>query len=266
MPVGKYYCDYCDKEFQDTPAARKRHLQGVQHHRNRALWYDSLRHQDPNQIPLNPQAFGKGFCNRFLKAGFCPYGDSCKYQHPKQNLQGQIAQGTPGCALSQSFGMSLGNLPPSLRPPPEGGYPSLPFVMQLANVLMSLGNLLPLLRPPEGVYPSLSLLTVAELVRGFGPKDLDSSKSSHKDNALICDALEVEASALANPRSNVRESSFNYAHVCNLPKLCSVIEESICIPEAFVSAVRTQQVRKRAPFLSLFLAWFPLLICAYEAQ
>lgn len=146
MPVGKYYCDYCDKEFQDTPAARKRHLQVVQHHRNRALWYDSVRHQDPNQVPLNPQAFGKGFCSGFLKTGFCPYGDSCKYQHPKQNLQGQIAQGTPvagfadnlqmqvpggslqGRALSQSFGMSLGNLPPSLRPPPEGGYPPLPFV------------------------------------------------------------------------------------------------------------------------------------------
>lgn len=25
-------------------------------------------------------------------------------------------------------GVSLGNLPPSLQPPPEGGYPPLPFV------------------------------------------------------------------------------------------------------------------------------------------
>jgi hypothetical protein len=45
MPLGKYYCDYCDKQFQDTPAARKRHLQGVQHQRARALWYDTARHQ-----------------------------------------------------------------------------------------------------------------------------------------------------------------------------------------------------------------------------
>jgi len=45
MPLGKYYCDYCDKQFQDTPAARKRHLQGTQHQRARALWYDSVRHQ-----------------------------------------------------------------------------------------------------------------------------------------------------------------------------------------------------------------------------
>ncbi|RRT50743.1 hypothetical protein B296_00029242 [Ensete ventricosum] len=43
MPLGKYYCDYCDKQFQDTPAARKRHLQGLHHHRARALWYDSFK-------------------------------------------------------------------------------------------------------------------------------------------------------------------------------------------------------------------------------
>ena len=43
MPLGKYYCDYCDKEFQDTPFARKRHLQGLQHLRAKALWYDSFK-------------------------------------------------------------------------------------------------------------------------------------------------------------------------------------------------------------------------------
>lgn len=45
MPLGKYYCDYCEKQFQDTPAARKRHLDGAQHHRARALWYDAVRRQ-----------------------------------------------------------------------------------------------------------------------------------------------------------------------------------------------------------------------------
>lgn len=55
MPLGKYYCDYCDKQFQDTPAARKRHLQGVQHQRARALWYDSIRHQgQPATLPSSP--------------------------------------------------------------------------------------------------------------------------------------------------------------------------------------------------------------------
>lgn len=42
MGLGKYYCDYCDKQFQDTPFARKRHLQGIQHLRAKALWFDSL--------------------------------------------------------------------------------------------------------------------------------------------------------------------------------------------------------------------------------
>uniref|UniRef100_A0A453ELM8 U1-type domain-containing protein n=2 Tax=Aegilops tauschii subsp. strangulata TaxID=200361 RepID=A0A453ELM8_AEGTS len=55
MPLGKYYCDYCDKEFQDTAAARRRHLQGAQHHRARALWYDSVRRQGyVPPVPLPP--------------------------------------------------------------------------------------------------------------------------------------------------------------------------------------------------------------------
>ncbi|KAM7470099.1 hypothetical protein LguiA_008282 [Lonicera macranthoides] len=149
MPLGKYYCDYCDKEFQDTPFARKRHLQGVQHHRAKAQWYDSLR--DPNQI--HPETLGKGVCNRFIRTGSCPYGDSCKYYHPKQNLRSTDTQGLavtnftdniqtpsilgsqlvggtsfPGETVRDSMGVSLGNLPPSLKPPPEGGYPPLPFV------------------------------------------------------------------------------------------------------------------------------------------
>ncbi|KNA23322.1 hypothetical protein SOVF_025860 isoform B [Spinacia oleracea] len=94
MTVGKYHCDYCDKEFKDTPAARRRHLQGIQHHRNRKLWYDSLSlPQDPTGIPAVAQTFGNGVCNRFLRTGFCPYGDSCKYRHPKHNLQGPVTQG-----------------------------------------------------------------------------------------------------------------------------------------------------------------------------
>ncbi|XP_027157367.1 zinc finger CCCH domain-containing protein 3 isoform X3 [Coffea eugenioides] len=89
MPLGKYYCDYCDKEFQDTAAARKRHLQGVHHQRAKALWYDSLR-SDANQIPA-PGALGKqGVCNRFVRTGSCQYGDSCKYYHPKQNPNDQV--------------------------------------------------------------------------------------------------------------------------------------------------------------------------------
>ncbi|XP_019244920.1 PREDICTED: zinc finger CCCH domain-containing protein 3 isoform X2 [Nicotiana attenuata] len=152
MPLGKYYCDYCDKEFQDTAAARRRHLQGVQHQRAKALWYDSLR-TDP-QLYNDPDSFGKGVCNHFVRTGYCQYGDSCKYYHPKQNSQNVqqtgIPPGTttregshlkrvpnsqpfgsvsfPGDVFRENAGAKLGNLPPSLRPPPEGGYPPLPFV------------------------------------------------------------------------------------------------------------------------------------------
>ncbi|XP_019244924.1 PREDICTED: zinc finger CCCH domain-containing protein 3 isoform X5 [Nicotiana attenuata] len=128
MPLGKYYCDYCDKEFQDTAAARRRHLQGVQHQRAKALWYDSLR-TDP-QLYNDPDSFGKGVCNHFVRTGYCQYGDSCKYYHPKQNSQNVQQTGIPpaGDVFRENAGAKLGNLPPSLRPPPEGGYPPLPFV------------------------------------------------------------------------------------------------------------------------------------------
>ncbi|KAE8010364.1 hypothetical protein FH972_006739 [Carpinus fangiana] len=126
MPLGKYYCDYCDKQFQDTPYARKRHLQGLHHLRAKALWFDSLNLQDANQAYT--EGFGKGVCNRFVKTGFCQYGDSCKYFHPKNNLPNVNAQGLSGDVLLDSIGMSWRNLPPSLKPPPEGGYQPLPFV------------------------------------------------------------------------------------------------------------------------------------------
>ncbi|WOL15970.1 zinc finger CCCH domain-containing protein 3 isoform X1 [Canna indica] len=152
MPLGKYYCDYCDKQFQDTPAARKRHLQGLHHQRARALWYDSFK--EPHGAPLfHPDgSLAKGVCHHFMRTGVCKYGDACKYFHPKQgmlnpassmtgsnyavtppflstpvsNLTGDSLSGARNI-INQS-GISWGNLPPSLRPPPDGGYPPLPFV------------------------------------------------------------------------------------------------------------------------------------------
>ncbi|CAL9078684.1 unnamed protein product [Musa textilis] len=150
MPLGKYYCDYCDKQFQDTPAARKRHLQGLHHHRARALWYDSFK--EPHGAPLF-QPYGslaKGVCHHFVRTGVCKYRDACKYFHPKQDVlnptpavtgmkhmeaiqfQNSLASNLPGDSMSGNIinqaGISWGNLPPSLRPPPEGGYPPLLFL------------------------------------------------------------------------------------------------------------------------------------------
>ncbi|KAK2403289.1 C2H2 and C2HC zinc fingers superfamily protein [Trifolium repens] len=31
MPIRKYYFEYCEKQFQDTPSDRKRHNAGIQH-------------------------------------------------------------------------------------------------------------------------------------------------------------------------------------------------------------------------------------------
>ncbi|WCJ26875.1 Zinc finger matrin-type protein 5 [Euphorbia peplus] len=145
MPAGKYYCDYCDKEFQDTPVARKRHLYSSSHLRAKSVWYNSLKYTD------RETGFTKGVCNRFVNTGFCPFGDSCKYLHPSNthnltnatvsqglhnSLQSPIVTGTqivggsclPGDVLRHNLGTSWGNLPPSLTPPPEGGYMHLPFV------------------------------------------------------------------------------------------------------------------------------------------
>ncbi|KAK8270985.1 hypothetical protein V6Z11_D11G232100 [Gossypium hirsutum] len=148
MLLGKYYCDYCDKQFQDTPAARKRHLQGLQHLRAKAQWFHSIADLCQTSVP----PFSKGVCNRFLNIGFFQYGDNCKYFHPNNDSRTPnppLSTVAPSVFFSVCFinsylfmqcnasgvegngnGMAIswGNLPPSLKPPPKDGYPPLPFV------------------------------------------------------------------------------------------------------------------------------------------
>ncbi|KAH6819014.1 hypothetical protein C2S51_002617 [Perilla frutescens var. frutescens] len=145
MPLGKYYCDYCDKQFQDTPSSRRRHLQGVAHQRAKALWYDAAR--SSSQWGLDQvddfQSVGKGVCNRFVRTGSCQYGESCRYYHPQKKMPDTNSERMEGTSAANFFnggatlpvvlfgnqlGTSLGNLPPSLLPPPENGYPPLPFI------------------------------------------------------------------------------------------------------------------------------------------
>ncbi|GJN37810.1 hypothetical protein PR202_gb26801 [Eleusine coracana subsp. coracana] len=132
MPLGKYYCDYCDKQFQDTPAARKRHLQGAQHQRARAAWYDAVRHQDQHggasSLLLPDGTVAQGICHHFVRTvrasalcfpispcsrvaschlalGTCKYGDSCRYFHPKPDgvNSALAAPGLgPGATVQQS--------------------------------------------------------------------------------------------------------------------------------------------------------------------
>ncbi|WJX13417.1 hypothetical protein P8452_03807 [Trifolium repens] len=130
MPIRKYYCEYCEKQFQDTPSDRKRHNAGIQHQQAKARWYDSFKPQQQRNNPIPPP--NQPFCLHFVNTGFCRYADSCKYFHPN-NIQQQPQPPQPiittaGDVVGESMGVSLGNLPPSLQPPPEGGYPHFPFV------------------------------------------------------------------------------------------------------------------------------------------
>ncbi|OAY70843.1 Zinc finger CCCH domain-containing protein 3 [Ananas comosus] len=148
MPLGKYYCDYCEKQFQDTPSARKRHLQGAAHLRARALWFDSLKVAETTHgsasLPLLRRppdgtfaaaaaaaaAAAQGVCRHFVRTGVCRYGDSCKYYHPKPEFVNPAAAAATAASgeMARDKMALWGHLPPSLQPPPDGGYPPLPFV------------------------------------------------------------------------------------------------------------------------------------------
>lgn len=42
--MGKrYFCDYCDRSFQDNLHNRKKHLNGLQHLKAKKAWYDMFR-------------------------------------------------------------------------------------------------------------------------------------------------------------------------------------------------------------------------------
>lgn len=170
--MGKrYYCDYCDRNFADSPINRKKHVNGIQHQRNRKLHYDSFK--DPAQL-LAEEA-QKLPCKRFFQTGSCDFGVNCRYSHtnPQLILESQAANShspstnTPepkinvwlarwekkkqsqqtnkkskmtkenlageedDNVISETFSLppnlpALSELPPSLLPPPPGGYPKLP--------------------------------------------------------------------------------------------------------------------------------------------
>uniref|UniRef100_A0A8C2F9T9 Zinc finger matrin-type protein 5 n=1 Tax=Cyprinus carpio TaxID=7962 RepID=A0A8C2F9T9_CYPCA len=64
--MGKiYYCDYCDRSFQDNLHNRKKHLNGVQHHRVKKTWFDNFR--DAATV-LNEERT-KEPCRNFLQTG-----------------------------------------------------------------------------------------------------------------------------------------------------------------------------------------------------
>ncbi|XP_024402660.1 zinc finger CCCH domain-containing protein 3 [Physcomitrium patens] len=128
MPAHKYYCDYCDKQFYDTPASRKRHLQGIAHQRAKKQWFDSFRDQESGL----PQDAKRPPCTFFLRTGTCQYGSECRFEHPVQppapSAPGPFEALNVAPESSALPNLLMKDLPLSLRPPPEGGYPPLPPV------------------------------------------------------------------------------------------------------------------------------------------
>ncbi|XP_019938094.1 zinc finger matrin-type protein 5 [Paralichthys olivaceus] len=86
----RYYCDYCDRSFQDNMHNRKKHLNGVQHHRAKKAWYDHFR--DLAAILQDEQA--KKPCRKFLQKGICDFGPNCRFSHMSEedlfNLKTQV--------------------------------------------------------------------------------------------------------------------------------------------------------------------------------
>ncbi|XP_077449566.1 zinc finger matrin-type protein 5 isoform X3 [Stigmatopora argus] len=76
--MGKrYYCDYCERSFQDNMHNRKKHVYGVQHQRAKKAWFDHFRGYE--DILKAEQA--KRPCRKFLQRGICDFGTSCRFSH-----------------------------------------------------------------------------------------------------------------------------------------------------------------------------------------
>lgn len=80
--MGKrYYCDYCDRSFQDTLHNRKKHLNGVQHQRAKKAWFDHFK----GAAAILQEERNKQLCRKFIQTGQCVFGSSCRYSHMSEH-------------------------------------------------------------------------------------------------------------------------------------------------------------------------------------
>ncbi|KAM9793284.1 zinc finger matrin-type protein 5 isoform X2 [Syngnathus typhle] len=136
--MGKrYYCDYCERSFQDNMHNRKKHLFGVQHQRAKKAWFDHFRSYA--DIWKDEQA--KKPCRKFLQRDERRRSEG--WEDPSEarpsvaawlttrekRRSGRASKGveeqqeeerTQGDLPPQIF--SIPDLPPSLVPPPPGGW------------------------------------------------------------------------------------------------------------------------------------------------
>ncbi|KAE8634067.1 hypothetical protein XENTR_v10002192 [Xenopus tropicalis] len=86
----RYFCDYCDRSFQDNLHNRKKHLNGVQHQRSKKAWFDAFR--DASEVLAEEQT--KKVCRRFIQCGQCDFGPGCRFSHltveELEALKGQV--------------------------------------------------------------------------------------------------------------------------------------------------------------------------------
>ncbi|XP_033030743.1 zinc finger matrin-type protein 5 [Lacerta agilis] len=76
--MGKrYFCDYCNRSFQDNLHNRKKHLNGVQHLRAKKVWYDLFR----DNATILQEEQSKKPCREFLLSGRCDFGPNCRFSH-----------------------------------------------------------------------------------------------------------------------------------------------------------------------------------------
>uniref|UniRef100_A0A8B9DP21 Zinc finger matrin-type protein 5 n=1 Tax=Anser cygnoides TaxID=8845 RepID=A0A8B9DP21_ANSCY len=123
--MGKrYFCDYCDRSFQDNLHNRKKHLNGVQHLRAKRAWYDLFR--DAAAILQEEQS--KKPCRKFLQTGQCDFGSNCRFSHmTEQDLEKLSAQVQAPCLRNQCpsstrrAGRRRRSCPRPCRPPRPGG-------------------------------------------------------------------------------------------------------------------------------------------------
>uniref|UniRef100_G1PWS7 Zinc finger matrin-type protein 5 n=1 Tax=Myotis lucifugus TaxID=59463 RepID=G1PWS7_MYOLU len=167
--MGKrYFCDYCDRSFQDNLHNRKKHLNGLQHLKAKKAWYDMFR---AGQSPLSPEPPSQT-SNCLPLAGQCDFGPNCRFSHmserdlqelsiqveeerrarewpldiadlPEGHLEDWLEERAKRLSSAPSsraepsratvFQYPVGwppvqELPPSLRAPPPGGWPLQPRV------------------------------------------------------------------------------------------------------------------------------------------